>query len=221
MTSVVDQIRQRAHWDIAIRPEPFTKTRLNLTELTPSIEHATVRMRGWPLPFIARGDLLHGPTWVGQDIEPIRVPQMEAWRMFTSGQFTQLRVISAEMDRSTQGQEVIQVWEVLFYMTEVFELAARLALSKAGSPSTTIDVHLRGASGRTLIPGEPGRLLYDDYTATSDDIHYSVTLDRERLVAAPREEAVTATTNVFWQFGWEITDPRTLTEYQAQLVSGN
>jgi hypothetical protein len=219
MTKLTDEIRGLAHWEIAVRPESFDATRLARADLVATVHQATVQMRGWPVPYIGNGQLLRGATWVGQDIEPLRVPQMEAWRMFTSGQFTQLRVISAELEHSTRGQAVIEVWEVLFYLTEVFEFASRLALTKAGAPSMTVDVRLKGAAGRTLTPGEAGRILWQDYQVTSDDIHYSVTLDRDRVVAAAREEAVAAAVDVFWNFGWDITEPRTLRDYQSQLLA--
>ena len=218
MTRLTDAIRERAHWEIAVRPEPFDEDRVERTALLGVVQQATVRMRGWPVPYIGKGKLLQGPTWIGQDIEPTRVPQMEAWRMFTSGQFTQLRVISAELEASTRGEPVIQVWEVLFYMTEVFELASRFALSKVGTQTTTVDVVLRNAKGRTLISDEPGRVLYDAYSSTSDEIRESVTLDRDRLVASAREEAVAASARVFWHFGW-TADQQTLTEYQSHLLS--
>jgi hypothetical protein len=83
------------------------------------------------------------------------------------------------------------VWEVLFYLTEVFGLASRFALTRAGAQTTTIDV-VRNAADRVLIPGEPGRMLWENYSAPSDEIRHTVTLDRDRLVAAAREEAVAA-----------------------------
>lgn len=218
MTILTDEIRKLAHWDIAIRPEPFDPNRLMRKDLLPTVNQAAVRMRGWPVPYVANGRLLRDATWIGQDFEPERVPQMEAWRMFTSGQFTQLRVISAELERSTRNRAVIQVWEVLFYLTEVFEFASRLALTKAGAPVMTIDVHLRRAAGRTLISDEAGRMLWQDYQVTSNDVHHSITLERDRVVTAAREEAVTATAEMFWDFGWEITDTSTLTDYQTQLL---
>lgn len=82
----------------------------------------------------------------------------------------------------------------------------------------TIDVHLRRAAGRTLISDEAGRMLWQDYQVTSNDVHHSITLERDRVVTAAREEAVTATAEMFWDFGWEITDTSTLTDYQTQLL---
>lgn len=218
MTALTDEIRARTHWDIAVRPEPFDEERVERTELLNLVHQATVRLRGWPLPYVGNEKVLRGPTWLGQDIRPTRVPKMEAWRMFTSGQFTQLRVISAELDANASGQPVIQVWEVLFYLTEVFELASRLALSEAGTQTTTVDVTLRNAAGRTLVSGEPGRDLWDDYSTSSDEIRLAVTLDRDRLVASARQEAVAASVSLFWFFGW-TAEPGTLAEYQSQLGS--
>jgi hypothetical protein len=219
MTLLTDEIRSRAHWEIAIRPEPFGEGRVERSELQSVVHGATVRLRGWPLPYVGNEKVLRGPTWLGQDIGLTRVPKMEAWRMFTSGQFTQLRVISAEFeDAGVRDRPVIQVWEVLFYLTEVLELASRLAVSKAGTQTTTVDVALRNAAGRVLISDEPGRDLWDDYSASSDEIRYAVTLDRDRLVTSAREEAVAATVSLFWFFGW-TAEAGTLAEYQSRLVS--
>ena len=91
-------------------------------------------MRGWPVPFVDhRAELLRGDDWTGQDIDAEIVSHYEAWRFFTSGQFNHLRAVSADW---RTGQEatavpvgahaVIEVWEILYYVTELFELAARL-----------------------------------------------------------------------------------------------
>src|SRR5438552_3845561 len=140
MTEVTDRIRSKGHWDVVVRPEPFDDHRVDYGELDDILAGAAVRFRGWPVPFIDhREQPLRGDDWIGQDIDSDLVSQYEAWRFFTSGQFNHLRAVSADWRAGREAttvpegfNSVIEIWEIIFYLTEVFELAARLALSPAG-----------------------------------------------------------------------------------------
>ncbi len=98
MSSVIERIRAAGHWDIAIRPHPFDEGRVEYDRLDEVLASSTVRLRGWPLPYIdPREPMLHGEDWLGQDIDASSVDHLEAWRIFTSGQFTQLRSVAADL----------------------------------------------------------------------------------------------------------------------------
>jgi len=212
LSEVTEKIRSKGHWDVAIRPQPFAEKRVDYGELDDILARAAVRFRGWPVPFIDHGeDLLRGDDWIGQDVDAEVVSHCEAWRFFTSGQFNHLRAVSA--DWRTGGEatavpegfnSVIEVWEILFYLTEVFELAARLALSPAGGEKMTIDVRLNGLQGRALVVGQPQRVPFSrPYRATSESMTLAVALPRDQLVAEPREKAVEMAREFFLRFGWK------------------
>ncbi|MGN6276831.1 MAG: hypothetical protein ACTHNP_13010, partial [Solirubrobacterales bacterium] len=166
MTELTDKVRSRGHWEVAIRPATFVADRVpyeQLDEVVPSVE---VRMRGWPVPYVnyGRDAVLRGDDWVGQDIDATVVDQYEAWRFFASGQFAHLRSVSADWRSGSEALRVpegfkslIEVWEILFYLTEVFEFAARLALSPGGDEQMVISASLYDLEDRGLIVGQRNR----------------------------------------------------------------
>lgn len=225
MSAVVDKIRSKGYWDVAIRPLPYVEGRVEYDKLDELLVSAAVRLRGWPVPFVdSREQLQRGDDWIGQDIEAEVVDHFEAWRFFASGQFNQLRSVSADSRTGSEApslpagfDRIIEVWEVLFYLTEVFELAARLALGPAGDERMTIDVALHGLEGRGLVVGQRDRAPFlQPYRVATDTLQRTVTVRREELVSASREQAVTMAREFFLRFGWKPTT-ELLSEHQQEL----
>lgn len=225
MSAVVDKIRSKGYWDVAIRPLPYVESRVNYAKLDELLVSGTVRLRGWPVPYVDfRNELLRGDDWIGQDIDAAMVDHFEAWRFFTSGQFNQLRSVSADWRTGSEApsipegfDQVIEVWEILFYLTEVFELAARLALGPAGDERMAIDVALHGLADGGLIVGQRNRAPFlEPYRAAANTLQRTVTVAREELVSASREQAVTMAREFFLRFGWKPTT-ELLSEYQQEL----
>jgi len=225
MSELTDKIRSRGHWDVAIRPEPFNENRVPFEELEDRVIKVAVRFRGWPVPFYDhREQPLRGEHWVGQDIDAAIVSHQEAWRYFTSGQFVQLRSVSADWREGNEATfvpegfaAVIEVWEILFYLTEVFELATRLLLGSGGE-RVTINVKLHGLENRGLVVGDSGRSsFFEPYRSTVESLENSVSLNRDALVAGNREQAVEMARFFLVRFGWK---PATelLTDYQRELI---
>lgn len=228
MSELTDKIRSRGHWDIAIKPQNFALERVPYADLDDILGGVVVRSRGWPVPFIDnRVPPLRGEDWIGQDIDAEVVSHYEAWRFFTSGQFDQLRVVSADWRTGSEASavprgftSVIEVWEILYYLTEVFELAARLALSPAGDDPMTIDVRLNGLTGRGLIVGQRNRAPFiEPYPAPGSSLSRSVTVAREKLVSEARSAAVDTARDMFVRFGWKPSLQQ-LADHQLELVEG-
>jgi hypothetical protein len=226
VSEVVDKIRSAGHWDVAIRPQSFEAGRVPYADLDELIANTQVRMRGWPVPMIAKHEpLLRGQTWVGQDVDGTIVGHYEAWRFYTSGQFNQLRAIGADwrhldqLSRAPRPTEpYVEVWEILFYLTEVFELAARLALSAAGDEHMKVEVGLHGLARRGLIVGQPNRApFFEPYRVNLDDLESVRQLSREELVAEPRERAIDMAHELFLRFGWKPSKEQ-LADHQRELT---
>jgi hypothetical protein len=85
---------------------------------------------------------------------------------------------------------VIEVWEILYYLTEVFEFATRLSL-KLGSESMTIEVSVNGLEGRVLVLDMPRRWPFDSpYGPPSvASLSRERILTPEELAANPRRAA--------------------------------
>jgi hypothetical protein len=228
LSELTDKIRQSGHWQVAIQPVGFSPERVAYSELEPIINGAVVRLRGWPVPYIDyRQPVLRGSDWVGQDIDARFVAQSEAWRFFTSGQFRHLRAVSADWRRGAEETpvprgftSVIEVWEVLYYVTEVFELAARLALSDAGAEVMTVNVELHDLAGRALIMGVRGRTEFVTPKAgpQEDSLTQKMTLSKDELIAKTRQHAAEMSQGFFGRFGWNPSLQQ-LTILQAPLDS--
>jgi len=226
VSGVTEKIRSRGYWEVAIRPQPLDPQRVDYGDLLELIEAATVRMRGWPVPFIdRREEPMRAENWVGQDVDAEMVGHHEAWRFFMSGQFNQLRSISADWRDDDERRfvpdgfdGVLQVWEVLFYLTEVFELASRLALGPAGEETMEIKVRLDGLANRGLIVGQSNRSeFFQPYRFQMNSMEREISLSREELVANGREQAVTMSREIFLRFGWEPSIEQ-LREHQQELT---
>lgn len=228
MSEITDKIRSRGHWQVAIRPEPFNAERVDYAKLEELLAGAAVRLRGWPVPFVDyRQQPLRGENWIGQDVDAEGVFHFEAWRFFTSGQFNHLRAVSADWRRDDERTRTpipegfdaaIEVWEILFYLTEVFELASRLALGEAGDEFMNIEVRLNGLENRGLVVAEWKRAeFFEPYRATMPSLEKKVNLPRDTLVAEGREQAVEMARQIFLRFGWDAS-VELLADYQRELT---
>src|SRR5262249_38151469 len=156
--------RSKGHWDVAIRPEPFDTDRVEYEHLEGTIESAVVRLRGWPVPMVDyREPWRRGKDWVGQDVDALMVSHLEAWRFFSSGQFVQLRALTVDWGESNivtprpSFGRIIPVWEILFFLTELLELAARLTLKMVSPSSIEVSARLGDMAGRGLVVGQHNR----------------------------------------------------------------
>jgi sulfur relay (sulfurtransferase) DsrC/TusE family protein len=146
-------------------------------------------------------------------------------RFYTSGLFTHLRAVSADWRTGAEAtrieagfDSVIEVWEILYYVTEVFELAARLALSPAGDERMVVDVSLHGLGGRGLVVGQENRVpFFEPYRAQVPSYKRSAALPREVLVAEGRKEAIKTAREFFLRFGWKPSIEQ-LTDHQRELT---
>jgi len=230
MTELTDKARSRGHWDVVIRPATFVPDRVpyeQLDEVVPSVE---IRMRGWPVPYVdyGRDAVLRGDDWVGQDIDATVVDHYEAWRFFTSGQFAHLRSVSADWRSGSEALRVpegfaslIEVWEILFYLTEVFELAARLALSPGGDEHMITSVSLHGLENRGLIVGQRNRAEFmAPQRSHVESFSHDVELSREKLIADGKVAAAEMAREFFLRFGWKPPLDQLL-DHQRELTERN
>jgi hypothetical protein len=228
MSEITDKVRSRAYWEVAIMPEPFDADRYEYGTLDGALQRATVRLRGWPVPYVDhRVASLRGANWIGQDIDATTVDHYEAWRFLTSGQFIQLRSVSADWRTGDAApaiptmfdyERAIEVWEILYYLTEVFELAARLALGGPPQKETRITTHLYGMQERGLVVGQRNRSPFmTEYRMTIPDFQQTVTLSRDAIVGDAMQGAINMSRQYFMRFGWNPADEQ-LAEMQAELT---
>lgn len=222
MSDNASVIKSRGHWLAVIRPEPFNPDRVPYTDLERILTAATVRLRGWPVPFIEYGEVLHGGDWIGGEGSK-QSPGRESWRFYTSGQFVHLNVVGSDWGDGvvavpSGAAPVIAVWEILFYVTEIVELATRLAVGTGGSDLMTVALTLNGLENRELVVGDPRRGEFNHPMRTSMASHrVERSFDRARLVAAPGKHSAEMARGFFSRFGWDAPVDLLL-DYQQEVL---
>ncbi len=225
MSELTEKIRSRGHWRLVIRPATFIPDRVPYEALAGIIRSIEVRIRGWNLPHF-REPLKYGEDWVGHESQFHH--HLEAWRFFTSGQFADLIGFGTDWRDESElhpapagwqpGAETA-VWESLFRFTEFFELAARLALSRAGDDRMLIRIETHGLRERALVADDPKRAGFARaYVATIDSLPFEAEYQRDDLVARSRSQAVRAARELFLRFGWSSVTEELLAEYQRDLT---
>ncbi|WP_280314731.1 AlbA family DNA-binding domain-containing protein [Nocardia wallacei] len=201
----------RAYWDVAIRPLPYDPERISRDTLNPIIAQSTVRLRGWPFPYMDQ-NVQNWQDAIGCDVVSRNSLHEEQWRFFTSGQFLHRRILLADLENRT---DVVRVWEILFPLTEVVELAGRLATAMATPKTIAIEACLHGVAGRTLISDEPRRRLFDDYHTQDNVLTSTLEVTVAELVADARQLGVTMAKKIFQGFGFTPSDT-VMSEYQHE-----
>lgn len=224
-SAVLDTILGSGYTDVAIRPGAFDPGRLAPTQLERLVIDNTVRLRGWPVPYIdGRIPLQRHGTWIGQDIEPRVVPHIEAWRMCASGQFLHRRVLATDLRDDAQllpsvpgATGTVAVWDVLLYAVEVAEFGARL-LSALNLEEVTFDVSLRGIAGRELISGTWERELDGPYLIAAETLSSTANVGSTKLLAATRAVGVELAQALLRQFGLDLPN-QILADWQDHVLT--
>lgn len=208
------------HFDATIKPGPHDDTRLAPAQLEDFLRRHSVRLRGWPLPFMDGQQPVrrHG-TWISQEYADPR--HQEAWRLFTSGQFLHRRVLVSdlrdhpELDADADGATgSVVVWDVLLYAVELVELAARFATDLA-CDDVTIDLDLANIDGRQLVSGAWERELPGRYLVATNRLESRRHVTNIDLLGDPRGIAVSIVQDLLGQFGLNVPD-QVLMDWQEQ-----
>ena len=221
---LISRIRSKAHWDVVIRPDDsFENERVDYGQLEELLATRAVSFRGWPVPMVdLRASPLRGEDWIGQDVDAAMVDHYEAWRLYCSGQFLQLRSVSADWDRSRrqspQRPRAIEVWEIVYYLTELYELAARLCLSEAGGDPMWIGATLNQLESRRLIVGQSNRVeFFENYHFNQPPCTVQRSYPRDTVVAESRRLAADAARRILVRSGWKPSVEQ-LMEHQQELI---
>lgn len=218
-------IVERGHFDVAVRPTAYSSGRVLPVDLESFVSDNTVRLRGWPVPFVDyRTPRSRHGAWMGQDVEASVVPHEEAWRMCGSGQFMHRRVLASDLSASIElGASVadasgaVAVWDVLLYMVEVSELGARMATA-LDVATISFDVSLAGIAGRQLVSGNFNRDLNGSYLISANELEATVVVNSARLLADTREVGVELAQQLLHQFGLDVPD-KVLFDWQDQVFN--
>lgn len=213
-----------AFTEVTVRPGPYDAGRISPSQLEDFAGTQAVRLRGWPVPMLSNRDpVAHHGNWIAQDFKAESVPHLEAWRLFTSGQFLQRRVIATDLRdaaelkaEAPEATGAVAVWDILLYLVEVAELGARYATA-LGAETVTIDVGLANIAGRELISGSWDRELHGRYITQAEVLTARVVHPAPALLATPRAIGVDLAQQILRKFGLDVPD-KTLMEWQDSTL---
>ena len=214
MSELLEKIRSRGHWRVVIRPGTFVEKRVsNISALYHILQKTSVQLRGWDFPHLDTRLQTHiDDDWIGQ--EPVWEEYLESWRFYQSGQFVDFMGMEEDWgDQSTLSPpekgwkpgSYLSVESGVFSFTEIFEFAARLAMTDAGDEQMHLEIDLRGLKGRGLKfeVRRAGSSYRRILKADTEEIPYKVDLPRIQLVTEPSELALKPAVELFQRFGWD------------------
>jgi hypothetical protein len=217
MNELLKKIRSRGYWKVIIHPASFLEKRVaNISDLYPLLQKNSVQFRGWDFPHLDSGEEPRFDIdWIEQGSEWEQY--LEWWRFYQSGQFNDFMGMDEDwLDQSSLSPrskdwkpgEFLSVTNALFQFSEIFEFAARIALSKAGDEQMHLEITLSGLKNRSLW-ADPSRIagssLLRTKKASVKELPYKADLTRIQLVTEPRELALKAAVELFRRFGWDAS----------------
>ena len=133
-----------------------------------------------------------GKDWIGHESDWGR--HLELWRFFQSGQLVVLKGMREDWwdqselwpppDGWKHGQ-YIEIVDIVHQFTTIFELAARLGFTKAGTGLSHLEINVRGLKGRGLNISD--KLMDSSYfapfKASTDEFTCKVYVSHIELVA--------------------------------------
>ena len=188
--------------------------------------------RGWDYPHVDyRPELRHsGDNWVGEEIE-WREHAEELWRLYQSGQFVSVGALWYDWQgRSSENPEIgvgpvdfLPLNDTIYRFTEIFEFAARFALTEAADDFMRVDTKVANLQDRQLVQTDPSRALFRRYNFAGSHFSYpgheTDPIPQETLVANARNLAAEALLNLFRRFDFSV-DLDSIRAWQAQLIRG-
>lgn len=222
--NTLDKIYSHGYWRVVVRPTLYNEQRvLNILELMPILERVKVSLRGWDFPHIDyKVKQLIYKNWIEQSFDWYMY--VEFWRFYQSGQFIYFdgnredwfgQKTFAQADSWTADARLAAV-SSLYRFAEIFEFAARLALTPAGDKVMSIDIELKGLTGRKLWMDDPNRgSFFQDYIATIPSFSFHNEYTSDDLASKGRELSMVPAQELFRRFGWDAK-----TETVATLLKG-
>jgi len=212
MTPLAKKIRTRGFWQVLIRPAEYKQDRVKYTLLQPLIQKTSIQLRGWDFPHIDTINQFHKDIkWIGQECDWGHF--LETWRFYQSGQFAHLGGIWQDWrdqsdlwpaNKDWKSGALLDVANTVFHFSEIFEFAARLALTEAGDDLIHIEIKLSGLKDRSLWNDDPQRMpLSRHYKATIDEFPCTCDVSRTELIANPNNLALHHIQQLFARFNWE------------------
>lgn len=209
------------HWRVNFRPSVYVSNRLpTLSACLDTLDKTRVRLRGWDFPHVPSRppELVYGDNWIAgwSDF----MGHVEYWRFYQSTQFLYLGAVrevvepnwAAKLRHAMKGHAdddvnidnvpgFLSITNVVYNITEYFELAARLAQGQVYGDALTLSISIKGVSG-FMLATDHTRSWSSDFVARQDEFTYSDTFAPSDLISSAADQAVACVIWLFERFGW-------------------
>jgi hypothetical protein len=211
-------IHEEGYWRVLLRPSMFQPARLRDKAHCLSVVHqSSIDLEGWHYPIVGHAPSDEGADWVGGGGKAMA--HIEYWRFFQSGQFVhhiamredqiaRLGLHHPQFFVPREGQKYLAITSTICMITDVVELASRLAYRNVLAPSGTLQIELHAMAGRQLTYMDPTRRLPEGYWFKDETVELKQDFTRDGIIARPAEIAVELSGELFGKAGW--TAPRAL-----------
>jgi hypothetical protein len=213
-TATIKKIFSKPRWQISICPTEFMEARFqDLSHCEHFIEHNAPRSRRFAdCPCVNRNAIERDPNgeWIAGEVDHAPDPpwsNLERWVLFRSGLFLHNRAL---VEHERLGNNLHHL-EVIRLVTQVFQLAARMARDGVLSPEGVIRIQLHNVAGRgLLVPDVSGSFWAQEKEITV-----------ERIVTPPeleardgRDIALAVAVDIYRRFRWNDPPMEKLAEEQ-------
>lgn len=210
---MLEKIHRTGYWRIVLHPTEFHKQRISsLEESLAIVERSKVSLRGSDYPFADPEKVVFGEDWISlaEDSEF----EMEFWRFYQSGQF----IHHLALPRVEQyGKPAIELRDLLYQLTEVFEFAARLAIRGVFGGEAAVHIQLNNIQGYALLVKGGHPVPSMRYRSTSASLEWKHSLPTLTLMGNASELALDVAQQFLEAFGYH-TDRQLLVSDQARLL---
>ena len=212
--NTLSKIRERGYWRVVVRPSVFDAQHIpDYAGLFPIIERNAVRLRGWDYPHVDHDhQTVRGADWVGQEGQ--WDDELEIWRLYQSGQFVHYFAMAEEWRDLSSLRPADSTWHpgryicyisTVYSFLEIYEFAARLALSPAGASIMRVEVELGNLQGRRLITESIRYPLSGLYRIDLPKWQRRWEGSQTELISTPRGLAACATREFFARLGLDLS----------------
>ena len=210
-----DSIKAEAHWHVVMHPTSFNPNRIpTLKEAWRIIEECSVNLRGWDYPHVDHENRGDGSEWISSWCD--FAGEREYWKLFQSGQFAHVFALNEDsrpnalefalqkvrdLPPEAKPSGVIDVVELLYKTSEIFEFSARLAQKLKLDSPISLKIGLMGIGGRMLTK-QRAPFWNRPYLASQPYLEYSRELPLDALIGDTPDLAIESALWFFERFGW-------------------
>lgn len=227
--TTAEKIKTKGYWAITIRPAAFQETRISSRDQLFEIVHDTAAsVNGRVIPAIegTPDSLRHGPDWIEFATE--WGTDLQTWRFYQSGQFVLLLANWTDWEETPPLRQVqyssgriFPLWDSMATVVAIYEFAARLSLTAAGSEQMVVSIVIKNLHDAELVQDNARKTPLRRYVFQGDVFEYpagkTALIPRTELVGDSRRLAAVAANELVRQFGFDSTI-ETVSNWQAEFL---